>query len=479
MKKHFICLAVFIFSIAVVASAQLIASENFNYAAGTIVGQNGGTGWGTPWQTTPFNISNTSIVNPGLSGPNIAGIGNSNHQPGSDFRNFRMLDTSNAAFFPYMDYTGDAGATASTNYLWGSAFGANNTTIWFGMLMRKTVASANIGYGGMHLMYGYNLAFDQYGDKRAHQRFQFGTDNNSPSFFMASRTINGNPNLPAACGATVRSNVQATTTANTLIYRIDFKPGAERVFMWTDPAPGCTAPDTNSALIKMNVCDFRFNAVNIGAGTFSGNVQYDFDELRIGLTYPDVVTCSILPVTFIDFSGTAEEKNNLLQWSTATESNNNYFAVERSADGSNFIQLAVVASAAPDGNSQNVLRYSYTDTKPVASNNYYRLRQVNNNGNVVYSSVIKITRKENTFFINTVAPNPVADKLTLSYYAPQSTVANISVSDVTGRIVLLKKENIISGTQSLPLNISGLSKGKYFLKIITPNCVQSLQFFKQ
>jgi len=99
MKKHFICLAVFIFSIAVVASAQLIASENFNYAAGTIVGQNGGTGWGTPWQTTPFNISNTSIVNPGLSGPNIAGIGNSNHQPGSDFRNFRMLDTSNAAFF--------------------------------------------------------------------------------------------------------------------------------------------------------------------------------------------------------------------------------------------------------------------------------------------------------------------------------------------------------------------------------------------
>lgn len=120
----------------------------------------------------------------------------------------------------------------------------------------------------------------------AHQRFQFGADN-SHTNYMLSRTINGNPNL-SGCSVTVQGTTPVNTTQHLIVVRIDFKPGAERVFQWIDPI-SCIVPDTANVDAKMSACDFRFNAVNIGAGS---SANYDFDELRIGLQYNDVVNCA-------------------------------------------------------------------------------------------------------------------------------------------------------------------------------------------
>ena len=272
------------FLISRFANAQLIASENFNYNTGSIVGDNGGSGWSGPWLTTSFNNSNTTVAASGLTmPPQVVGTGNQNHQVGNDFRNFRYLDTSSVQALSLMDNNGDPGATSSTNYHWGNAYGKDGTTIWFSFLIYRS--NSTQGYGGMHLMYGMDLNFDQYGNKMAHQRFQFGADN-SHANYMLSRTINGNPNLNG-CSVTTQGATPVNGTLHLIVVRIDFKPGAERVFQWIDPQ-SCVLPDTAVTDAKMNACDFRFNAVNIGAGS---SANYEFDELRIGLSYNDVVNC--------------------------------------------------------------------------------------------------------------------------------------------------------------------------------------------
>ena len=286
MNKNLLTIIASAFIISSV-QAQLISSESFNYPAGSIVGNNGGTGWSSPWLTTTFNTANTMIAAPGMTQPpQVIGVGYQDHQVGNDFRNFRFMDTTSSLALSLMDNVGDPGLTNTTNYRWGKAYGKDGTTIWFSFLFYR---SNNLqGYGGMHLMYGMDLAFDQYGDKKAHQRFQFGADN-SHTHYMLSRTINANPNLPASCSVTIEGNVTVNASLHLLVQRIDFKAGQEVSYLWIDPI-SCQAPDTALANVKMyHICDFRFNAVNVGAGN---SANYEMDELRIGLTYNDVVNCA-------------------------------------------------------------------------------------------------------------------------------------------------------------------------------------------
>src|SRR5437868_6459384 len=132
MNKHLL----FVFTIASFisssAKAQLISSESFNYPAGSIVGNNGGTGWSSAWLTTTFNTANTTAAAPGMTQPpQVIGVGDQDHQVGNDFRNFRYMDTTSVLALSLMDNNGDPGLTNSTNYHWGKAYGKDNTTIWF------------------------------------------------------------------------------------------------------------------------------------------------------------------------------------------------------------------------------------------------------------------------------------------------------------------------------------------------------------
>lgn len=88
-----------------------------------------------------------------------------------------------------------------------------------------------------------------------------------------------------------------------------------------------------------------------------------------------------LPVTWIDVSAAAEQRSARVSWSTATERNNAMFEVERSEDGEVFKRIGVVMSKATNqGNSKGRLDYAFVDESPVYGYNYYRIRQVDFNG---------------------------------------------------------------------------------------------------
>ena len=133
------------------------------------------------------------------------------------------------------------------------------------------------------------------------------------------------------------------------------------------------------------------------SGLTNGTYKY---ELRVtdnnGAIGRDTVTVNfatiIVPVILVDFSGIAKpDKTSYLQWRTTSEINSDYFIVERSIDGRNFSQVAIVNA---QGNSNSAVDYQLTDNFPSTGINYYRVNTVVNDGTDEYSIILSVTIKD-------------------------------------------------------------------------------------
>src|SRR6476661_966051 len=91
-----------------------------------------------------------------------------------------------------------------------------------------------------------------------------------------------------------------------------------------------------------------------------------------------------LPVKFIGFTVTRDQKNVLVQWSTAEEINVNLFELERSTDGKTWSTIAYMAAS---GNNNKVQDYSYTDRNFTAALGYYRIREVDMDGKEMFTAI--------------------------------------------------------------------------------------------
>lgn len=104
--------------------------------------------------------------------------------------------------------------------------------------------------------------------------------------------------------------------------------------------------------------------------TSDGSITYNGFVFNINCSYN-------LPIELISFDGKNKNNNNILTWSTASESNNDYFTVERSDDGVNWLMIDSIDGA---GNSQSIIGYSTVDNDYREVINYYRLKQVDYDG---------------------------------------------------------------------------------------------------
>ena len=109
-----------------------------------------------------------------------------------------------------------------------------------------------------------------------------------------------------------------------------------------------------------------------------------------------------MPIELISFLAQASELKVILTWATGSETNNDYFTIEKTKDGINFEQLAIVEGA---GNSTSLNNYSLTDNNPFEGNSYYRLKQTDFDGNYSFSSIINVNMDISGTSFN-VFPNP-------------------------------------------------------------------------
>lgn len=179
---------------------------------------------------------------------------------------------------------------------------------------------------------------------------------------------------------------------------------------------------------------------------------------------------SALPISLLSFKGEHVGNNNVLNWSTATEINNQGFELQYSFNGKDFKKLAFVNSQEKSGNSSSVLNYKYVDNEGVGGTVYYRLMQVDKDGRYNYSNIVLIKGdKVNTLSLNAVYPNPAKDNLTLIVSSPTNGSIHLVISDLAGKVVQRGIFSVMDGGNNLDLNVNSLSAGTYFIKAFDSN----------
>ena len=174
--------------------------------------------------------------------------------------------------------------------------------------------------------------------------------------------------------------------------------------------------------------------------------------------YNPIPTTSILPVEFNYFKAHKKNEQVHLFWQTATEISNEGFEVQQSNDNQNWKTLDFIVG---EGTSYEPQDYEFIDKNPISGINYYRLKQIDYDGNYTYSSVLSQELMNGQLEIY---PNPVNGE-TVNLQFPNSEYNNtqVEIYDNLGRLVL--KSILAYGERQL--NISDLPIGIYTLSVIT------------
>jgi hypothetical protein len=202
-------------------------------------------------------------------------------------------------------------------------------------------------------------------------------------------------------------------------------------------------------------------AISLGAGcVLEGRALSTTGAVSIygSLAYINPGVGSVLPIGLKSFTGVCDEKNVLLNWSTASESDNNYFTVERSSQQKNWQNIKTVDGA---GNSSLEHNYTFTDPLPIEAISYYRLKQTDFDGNTNYGNIIQVKKCSGTESDNlTLYPNPSSTgKFVLLYTGDRSQVISTEIYNALGERI-----SESAGFQST-LDLSGKATGAYFVQV--------------
>lgn len=172
-----------------------------------------------------------------------------------------------------------------------------------------------------------------------------------------------------------------------------------------------------------------------------------------------------LPVSLTDFTASViQSKNVQLDWTTASESNNKGFDVERSADASKWLTVGYVAGS---GNSSTYKNYSYTDRNVPTGKYFYRLKQVDFDGKFNYSNILSVDINGSlTFELNQSFPNPSRGSSTITYSIPVKTQVVLAVYDMQGRVIsVLQNGERAAGKYAVTVPANLLKPGVYYYKL--------------
>jgi hypothetical protein len=184
---------------------------------------------------------------------------------------------------------------------------------------------------------------------------------------------------------------------------------------------------------------------------------------------------SPLEVSLLDFSAKRAENVVALAWSTASETQNDYFVVEKSIDGKQFVFLTKEKSK---GSGAQVRHYTSLDKTPSVGLNYYRLKAIDFAGKETFSKIQAVLFAEKTQA--KIYPNPTkADFVSLSLEAEKEGNYGIEWYDIMGRLRHTEKQAAQKGLNVWESNISNLESGVYFVRINGVNqTLQTIRFIK-
>ncbi len=244
------------------------------------------------------------------------------------------------------------------------------------------------------------------------------------------------------------------------------KPDATFSFTYIDAewsAAGNTITEGNLGAQRFNTPALNWDAyvpqgtVSTAANTVTG-VPVPAAEFFRSWTLSD--NLSPLPIELIYFNGNCENNKAVLKWTTASETNNDYFTIERSTDLINFTEIGKLAGA---GNSSSTLNYSFIDNNSLSSGAYYRIRQTDFNGDNKTSSAIHVTSCGNSGSIDIF--NGGNNSFILAINTPEAGDYTMTVYNELGQHITEKTIFIEQGFSKTTIQLENIATALYFINV--------------
>jgi hypothetical protein len=208
---------------------------------------------------------------------------------------------------------------------------------------------------------------------------------------------------------------------------------------WRDHGNGGTTGDVNAGTIVSSSAISNFSPFTLSSST----------------------TENPLPVDLVHFTASAKDDNVLLEWSTLSEVNSNYFVVESSHDAVNFEEITRLMAA---GNSNQAIHYRTFDYSPAPGITYYRLRQVDFDGKEMFSNMEAVNFATLWDSDIVVSPNPVIDMLTIRIDPDRFQTVDLELRDMQGRLVKRLSNQPVNPQNPILISMQGQPQGLYFLQ---------------
>jgi hypothetical protein len=199
-------------------------------------------------------------------------------------------------------------------------------------------------------------------------------------------------------------------------------------------------------------------------GSVTSNMITTFSPITFGSLS---VALNPLPIELVNFTATPFENSVHLNWTTASELNNDYFTVERSVDGESFSVIGDKIKGA--GTTNQARSYNLVDQNPLNGTAYYRLKQTDFDGTFSFSKIISVTYDGPVFPVMNLYPNPTKGNfitIKIEGLKNMETVP-VVIYDQVGKAWMSKVLSVDQNTQSASDDLvfdKKLPKGMYLVK---------------
>ena len=228
-------------------------------------------------------------------------------------------------------------------------------------------------------------------------------------------------------------------------------------------------------LPDLTVAHWNGNCWDNMGGTAVGNTSTGYITSSVAFSSYSPITFGTktkdnpLPVELLYFRGNCNNNKVTLDWTTASEINNDYFEIERSSNGTDWTLVAEIDGA---GNSNKEINYRHIDNYSVSGTVYYRLRQIDFDGTYSKYEIISINCNNNVNNPTVLLyPNPFNTNLQVNVENWDSDVLHIELYDMLGKKLNEWKFENVTGNYSQSLNMDNYAPAVYVIKINTANGV--------
>ena len=172
------------------------------------------------------------------------------------------------------------------------------------------------------------------------------------------------------------------------------------------------------------------------------------------------------------FRALPKDKSVLLEWETATESNNDYFSIEHATDLRSFKEIGQVSG---QGTTSVSTRYQFTDYSPINGINYYRLKQIDFDGQYHYSDIVSANIGKDRPELQ-LWPNPATNQIQLWVNAGSEKTGQIQIYNMLGQLL---ETHSFKGSEITSLDIPALPSGQYLLRMEIDGISEVKIFYKE